>query len=604
MAKQKLIYKLVFLAIVPVIFSITVYGSVSYVIYKEQLIKERTEEAISLVDLSSEEIKNPLYFLQLNKLNDIIRNIKKNPNVLSVYIMDADGKVITDGTPENKFYGQIMKDDFSENSVISNKTSVEVKEEILRIAAPVMLSERIGTISIDFSLKELNEVLRNLIILLGLVGTILCVIIVATGIFVSSSISKPIIKLRNAADEIAKGNFGYRTDIRSGNEIGELAASFNKMALDLQKSSDERRRTEEKIIRLNRLYSVLSNTNQAIVRTRDQQKLFEEACHIAVKHGLFRMAWIGMLDPDTHELRSIAQNGFVEGYQNNIQIPVNDFSEKKYFVCNHRSFAAFPLRVGRNVTGTFNVYADDSFFFDDDEIHLLDELSTDISFALESIEQEKQRERAEKALYESLAEKEVLLREIYHRVKNNMQIISSLLKLQSGYVKEEKYREMFKESQNRIMSMSLVHEILYRSKDLAQIDFNNYIRELTKGLLQSYGTGSIKLRINVENISLGIDYAIPCGLIINELVTNSLKHAFPQGREGEIKISLISTGENIIELTVSDNGVGFPKDLDFRKANTLGLRLVTILAENQLHGETILDLSSGTEFKIKFKKVK
>ncbi len=215
-----------------------------------------------------------------------------------------------------------------------------------------------------------------------------------------------------------------------------------------------------------------------------------------------------------------------------------------------------------------------------------------------------ERKRAEEQIRISLEEKEVLLREIYHRVKNNMQIISSLLKLQSGYVKEEKYREMFKESQDRIMSMSLVHEKLYRSKDLARIDFKNYIMDLTRGLLQSYGdsAGSIKLNINVENILLGIDSAIPCGLIINELVTNSLKHAFPQGRKGEIKISLISTGENMIELTVSDNGVGFPKDLDFRRVNTLGLHLVTILAENQLHGEIILDQSSGTEFRLNLKR--
>ncbi len=216
------------------------------------------------------------------------------------------------------------------------------------------------------------------------------------------------------------------------------------------------------------------------------------------------------------------------------------------------------------------------------------------------------RKATEKEIKKSLKEKEILLSEIYHRVKNNMQVIVSLLRLQSRYVKEEKYREMFKESQNRIVSMSLVHEKLYQSEDLTQIDFNEYIKDLVKGLIQSYGANrcNIALNIDVDTISLGIDLAIPCGLIINELVTNSLKHAFPEGRKGEIKIFLRSTEEYKIELVVGDNGIGMSEDLDFRKTKTLGLHLITMLAENQLHGDITLNRSEGTEFIIKFQKVK
>jgi PAS domain S-box-containing protein len=214
-----------------------------------------------------------------------------------------------------------------------------------------------------------------------------------------------------------------------------------------------------------------------------------------------------------------------------------------------------------------------------------------------------ERKLVEKEIKKSLKEKEMLLSEIYHRVKNNMQIITSLLRLQSRHVKEEKYREMFKESQNRILSMSLVHEKLYQSKDLTQIDFNEYISDLIKGLFQSYGAnkGNIVLKIDVKTILLGIDHAIPCGLIINELVTNSLKYAFPDRKDGEIKVILRSTGENMIELTVGDNGIGIPEDMDFKQTKTLGLHLVTMLAENQLHGDIKLNRSKGTEFIIKFK---
>ncbi|NJD77687.1 MAG: PAS domain S-box protein [Candidatus Methanoperedens sp.] len=215
------------------------------------------------------------------------------------------------------------------------------------------------------------------------------------------------------------------------------------------------------------------------------------------------------------------------------------------------------------------------------------------------------RNWTEMQIKESLKEKDVLLREVHHRVKNNMQIISSLLRLQSRYITEEKYLEMFTESQNRIMSMSLIHEKLYQSKGLARIDFDDYIRDLVTGLFQSYCVNSnITLDMDVKKISLGIDSAIPCGLIVNELVTNSLKHAFPEGRKGRIGIILRPAGENMVELMVSDDGVSIPPDVDINKTESLGLHLVTIMVENQLHGQIDLDRSKGTEFRIKFRDVK
>ena len=217
-----------------------------------------------------------------------------------------------------------------------------------------------------------------------------------------------------------------------------------------------------------------------------------------------------------------------------------------------------------------------------------------------------ERKKAQEQIEKSLKEKEVLLREVYHRVKNNMQIITSLLKLQSRYFKDEEYRKMFRESIDRIKSMSLVHERLYKSKDLSTIDFKEYIRDIAKGLLQSYGDGKgkISLIMNINSISLDINSAIPCGLIINELVTNSIKHAFPDGKEGEIKIAIYSMDENMIELVVGDNGVGICEDVDFKKTKSLGLQLVTMLAEDQLHGEINLNRSKGTEFSITFKGVR
>ena len=226
-----------------------------------------------------------------------------------------------------------------------------------------------------------------------------------------------------------------------------------------------------------------------------------------------------------------------------------------------------------------------------------------ITYAEQLNKQIIERRRAEERIRASLKEKEVLLREIHHRVKNNMQVISSLLKLQAGYVKDKADIEMFKESQNRIKSMALVHEKLYQSEDLSNIDFKGYIEHLANTLFRSYGINGTKtaLKVDAEDVMLGVDTAIPCGLIINELVSNSLKYAFPAGREGEIEIVFRLIDENEIELMVSDNGVGIPEDLDFRNSNSLGLKLVNILTD-QIGGRLELDRSKGTRFRIRLRR--
>jgi len=220
-----------------------------------------------------------------------------------------------------------------------------------------------------------------------------------------------------------------------------------------------------------------------------------------------------------------------------------------------------------------------------------------------------ERKKAEKHLKESLKEKEVLLKEIHHRVKNNLQVVSSLLYLQSehineqqkGHINEQQNLDVLKESQDRVRSMALVHEKLYQSQDLARINFPEYVRKLTAHLFQSYEANltSITPSTDVDDVSLDIDMAIPCGLLINELISNSLKHAFPDGRKGEVKIDFHSDERGTYTLTVSDNGIGFPADLDFRNTESMGLRLVMTLTK-QLEGEIQLDKNHGTTFKIMF----
>jgi PAS domain S-box-containing protein len=215
------------------------------------------------------------------------------------------------------------------------------------------------------------------------------------------------------------------------------------------------------------------------------------------------------------------------------------------------------------------------------------------------------RKQAEEDLRASLHEKEILLKEIHHRVKNNMQVISSLLSLQSRHLTDKAAIEMFRESQQRIRSMALVHEKLYQSKDLSRIDFSKYIESLIMFLFHSYRVNSdlVRMKTEVRDILLDINSAIPCGLIINELVMNALKHAFPGGRKGEIIISLQPSGDGRFILSVSDNGVGFPAGLDFHKTETLGMQLVTMLVD-QLDGTISLEREPGTRFEVVFRELK
>ena len=209
-------------------------------------------------------------------------------------------------------------------------------------------------------------------------------------------------------------------------------------------------------------------------------------------------------------------------------------------------------------------------------------------------------QQSESSLSLSLKEKEALLKEVHHRVKNNIQIISSLLNLQANYINDDMASEIINDSRNRVQSMALIHDKLYRSKDLTNIDFAPYVRDLVSYLLHSYtlSEGLISININIDEIYLGVDTAIPLGLIINELLTNAFRHAFPEGRKGEITISSQKSGEHKLSLTIADNGVGFPNNLKFPDPQSLGLQLVDTLIEQLKGAVKVKSDSHGTKYEI------
>ena len=212
-----------------------------------------------------------------------------------------------------------------------------------------------------------------------------------------------------------------------------------------------------------------------------------------------------------------------------------------------------------------------------------------------------ERKQAEEQVRNSLQEKEILLKEIYHRVKNNLLVVSSLLEMQSDAIEDPEIIKMFKNSQYRLHSMALVHEQLYQSKSLKELDFSVYLKALVEKISDSYDLSEqgIKFIVDVEKIDLNIETAHSCGLIVNELIANALEHAFPNRASGSIWLNLKQDNNYGVILKIKDNGVGVPENFDFYNSESLGLKLVRILTR-QLEGEIKLDTSNGTCFKITF----
>jgi PAS domain S-box-containing protein len=266
-----------------------------------------------------------------------------------------------------------------------------------------------------------------------------------------------------------------------------------------------------------------------------------------------------------------------------------------YLEAQDRAFAGSPQqyeykRIGQNgALSYYQVYVD--------PIVLGNKSIEEVSYIVHDITE---RKIAQKRIVDSLKEKEILLKEVHHRVKNNLQVISSILNLQKSYLKDDKMAEILVEIQNRIKSMSFVHENLYQANDFSTIDFNGYVSDLLSHISQTYHQDQISIIVDLHdsNIPLNLDQAIPCGLIITELVSNSFKYAFPDKKKGQIKVTVREKNQQV-ELSVQDNGIGFQKEFNFEESQTLGLQLVTSLVE-QLDGSIQKSKRKGVGFVVKF----
>lgn len=434
-------------------------------------------------------------------------------------------------------------------------------------------------------------------------STVACLVVaMLLGIFVARSISRPIIRLKDAALEVGKGELQTRIAVHSRDEIGILANAFNQMVSDLSKTTVSKAYVDnilqsmgDPLIVLDRRALIL-RVNQATLSL-----LGYEEDELIGRH-------IRMIFPEGDIVESGIDQLIDDGVIANIEKYIKAADGRLIPVFFSFSVMAAPdgqpsgiVCVAKDITERKR--SEEALHRAHDELELrVRQRTAELARANEALEGEVAvRKQAEEKIRASLQEKEVLLKEIHHRVKNNLQVISSLLFLNARKVRDKRTSDLFSDSQHRIRSMALIHEKLYQSADLARIRFQEYVRNLTHYLLRSYGAGAapIDLQIDVEDVALEIDTAIPLGLIINELVSNAFKHAFPDGRGGVIRIGLHSDNDNHYVLDICDNGVGFPRDVDFRQTDSLGMQLVNNLV-SQLGGAIELTNGNGSEFRVTF----
>lgn len=259
-----------------------------------------------------------------------------------------------------------------------------------------------------------------------------------------------------------------------------------------------------------------------------------------------------------------------------------------------------PLRDNDAPFAVLALHAPEDIRVGSDELKLLQELADDLAFGVMTIRSRREREQAGIALRASLQEKEALLKEVHHRVKNNMQVVDSLLRLESSRIETESTRDVLRNMQNRIRSMAVLHEILYRSGNFAQVDLSVYLRQLAGQVNRAMAVapGQVSFLLDLAPVSVDLEQAIPCGLVFSELASNAVKHGFGGGKLGTVWVDLRADSDRMIRLRIRDDGPGLPPDWEERRSRSLGLQLVADLTE-QLGGE--LAVGPGSAFELSFR---
>ncbi len=547
--------------------------------------------AVPIIDVRSGRVDGGLVAnIRLKEIWDLIANIHVGEAGIA-YIVDQQGRVVAHSDPSLVLKGTYfnLPPDQEGPHIGLNGTYV------ILARAKIPLGQQTLHIVTERSIIEaLALTIRTLLI----IGILLVIALGTAGIFGFLTVRQivwPIESLAAAAAQIiSTGNLSQQVEVSSSDELGILANTFNIMATQLQQTIDS---LEQLVTERTEVAKALASSNAELEETIQSLQVSEarnQALVNAIPDIMFRLNTNGLfLDFKAEQSQLLMPAEEIIGIDiSETPMPANVVEAIMKFVrlateTNEVQYYEYELQMPNGV----HTY----------EARIVKSSSDEVVCIVRDITERKQAEERIKA---SLQEKEILLKEIHHRVKNNLQIISSLLKFQARYIDDEQTITLLQESQSRVRSMTLIHEKLYQSQDLARVNFAEYIRSLTTHLFHSYAAHSIgiTLRLDVGDILLDVDTGVPCGLIINELVSNSLKYAFPAGgakQTREIYVDMQMNGNRQLILTVADNGIGLPPDFDFHDTESLGLQLVNMLVD-QIEGTIVFDSSAGVTAKITF----
>lgn len=513
-----------------------------------------------------------------------------------------------------------------------------------------------GYIHIGLSLNSYNQAVESIRIRALILILLLTVIASVASFLFARKFSRPIRELDRRTRKIADGDLETRSEIATGDELQSLSESFNKMTSSLKSAR------EDLEARVRERTSELAETNEVLLYEIQERLKAEEALNrYAFRLKALEEVYRGLIAAKTtkeivsstvihlknllpfnranlcvydYEKNEVVTHSFTE--KNNVFLDMteifrmdefgrlNSVTEKEYLIIDdlpalktrtyiqqklfeegQKSLVQVLLRYQGEEIGEFNFASADTYAFDEKHIDIILEVTQQLAVAVVQVTLQEKLKIHAAELQNSLKEKVVLLKEIHHRVKNNLQIVSSLLYLQSRTILDAATLDILKDGQSRVKSMALVHEKLYHSKDLALIEFADYIQNLTAYVFNNYKEAAavVKVVYDLDNVSLSIDSAIPLGLILNELISNALKYAFcdkSAGAANELTIRLKSRDHDQFLLSVRDNGKGLPEHFDLESLDSLGLKLVVNLVQ-QINGKLILNRNGYTEFVIEFR---
>jgi two-component sensor histidine kinase/HAMP domain-containing protein len=560
-------------------------GEIYYgpIVFDEITHEPRIMLSMPLINVRSETVDGILLGrIRLNRIWQNVADITFGKSGI-VFITDLEGRVVAHPDPSVIYRNTFYKADTPEG--IQDGLN---DEKIMLASDRIQLGARAFTVYAVLPFREVIALSLQTLSATTVFLVVFMIFSIAISYVLIRRIVRPIETLSDTARNISAGNLGLTVKVGNADEIGDLSRAFNTMTSKLSETINslkqqmvELRHAEEKINRQNEFLNVVLNSLTHPFYVIDANDYTIKMANPAAGFG--RISGESTCYALTHQRSEPCEDA---------EHPCVIKEIKK------TGKPATVEHIHYNMEGKPLINEVHGYPIFDGEGNIIQVIEYNLDIT--------DRKMAEEKINASLNEKEVLLREIHHRVKNNMQIISSLLSLQSETLGNKKDVEMLIDSQNRIKSMALIHEKLYRSEDLARIEMSDYIKDLTRFMFQFHeiAVGNITLSIEARDIWFGIDTAIPCGLIINELVSNSVKHAFPENRKGSIKITILKTDKDEIVLNVSDDGIGIPEGIDIRKTKSLGLQLVTSLSEHQLRGKVELNRTKGTEFRISFKEIK